>query len=45
MMHQQRGDRWPGEYVVEDESGQTHIVFWETALHANLVEALSKIAA
>jgi hypothetical protein len=40
-----RGDRWPGEYVVEDESGQRHVVFWETALHVNLVEALSKIAA
>jgi hypothetical protein len=40
-----RRDRWPGEYVVEDANGQEHAVYWETVLHLNLPEALSKIAA
>lgn len=40
-----RGDRWLGEYVIEDANGQKHDVYWESALHVNLAEALSKVAA
>ena len=39
-----RGDRWPGEYFLEDANGRKYHVYWGTVLHVHLAEALSKVA-